>query len=813
MAWQLPRRLLSLLPLLGLALSLSAATTRNDDSCDIAVLPAATLLLPYFEVDVDDPQGETTLVTITNVTHLDAIARVTLWTDRGYPLFTFNVALTGYDVYALNLYDILGNGQIAANTRPLGPRGQYSDPNPDVEFCSGTSGTLTDATRARLRAALTTGTIEGECNGAGGVHENAIGYATIDVVGNCSTNTPRDRAYWNTDLRYDNILLGDYQQVSSAGNLAQGGPLVHIRAIPEGGTPRSRRPSDEFGFTRTFYSRFQTAESPTLDARQPLPSQFAAQWTEGTSLKIWREGRAGANATCADFAADMNLAVADIVTFDDQENAIGLAGDRLELTAATKTDVDGGVFPQLMNGAGNGWIYLNLDRSQRDEYASQAWVVASTRVEGRYSADVDAIPLANGCTAPAEPEAPIAPNHDDEGSCDIALLPAATLLLPYFEVNLDDPLGQTTVFTITNASAEDRIARVTLWTDYAFPVLTFNIYLTGYDVQSINLFDVLQRGLIAPDQGTGTMVTRRGPLSERNFAVDLGACGRLPGLIDHASVVRMQNAFTEGIVPDFGVPDACYNVGYEHDNAIGYATIDVVKNCDTNNPTTAEYWTDDIAYDNVLIGDYHQLDPSNDSAQGSTLVHIRAVRDAGFPRTFYSRFQPPATPRLDARQPLPSVIATRWIEGGNADYRTYLKIWREGTTGRDTQCHEWDQNTASFAEAVRFDENENAVADLPERAPSPIPEFPILPATSLISVNDGWIFPLLGNGSVGGWMYLNMDDHLADGVARQAWIVTTMRAEGRFSVDMDAAAMGNGCSGVTPYTETTIGTEPLGPRP
>ncbi|HEY0372491.1 MAG TPA: hypothetical protein VGD79_10850, partial [Thermoanaerobaculia bacterium] len=655
MARQSHRWLLSLILPLALASTLSAATTRNDDSCDIAVLPAATLLLPYFEVDLDDPAGETTLVTMTNVTHLEAVARLTLWTDRGYPLFTFNVVLTGYDVYSLNLYDVLGRGEIAENEHP-GPneRGDFSDPNPDLPACDGTSGQLTNAVRERLRSALTTGSVEGECNGVGGVHEHAIGYATIDVVGNCSTNTPRDRAYWTTDLRYDNILLGDYQQVSSGANLAQGGPLVHVRAIPEGGTPRSRRPSEEFGFPRTFYSRFQTADSPTLDARQPLPSQFAAQWTEGTSLKIWREGRAGIQATCADFASDANLAVTDIVTFDDQENAIGLGGERVELTAATKNGVDSSVFPQLVNGAESGWIYLNLDRSQRDDYGSQAWVLVSTRVEGRYSADVDAVPLANGCAAPAGPEEQIASRNEDD-SCDIALLPSATLLLPYFEVDLDDPQGETTIFTITNVSAQDRIARVTLWTDYAFPVLTFNIYLTGYDVQSINLFDVIERGIIAPDEGTGTEITERGPLSNRNFALDLTACGRLVGNLDNVYIQRMQLAFTEGIVSPLGELAGCNNVGNEHDNAVGYATIDVVRNCEENDPTTAAYWNEDIAWDNVLIGDYHQVDPRNDSAKGSTLVHIRAVPeggtaaerlanprkyDAGFPRTFYSRLQP-----------------------------------------------------------------------------------------------------------------------------------------------------------------------------
>src|SRR5437773_4778944 len=44
------------------------ATTNNADSCDVAVMPAATLLLPYFDVDTAAAQGAgtTTLFTITN---------------------------------------------------------------------------------------------------------------------------------------------------------------------------------------------------------------------------------------------------------------------------------------------------------------------------------------------------------------------------------------------------------------------------------------------------------------------------------------------------------------------------------------------------------------------------------------------------------------------------------------------------------------------------------------------------------------------------------------------------------------------------
>jgi hypothetical protein len=72
---------------------------------------------------------------------------------------------------------------------------------------------------------------------------------------------------------------------------------------------------------------------------------------------------------------------------------------------------------------------------------------------------------------------------ENNDSCDIGLAPAATLLLPYFDV--DFSITRTnTLFTITNTGERAQVARVTLWTDYAYPVLTFDVYLTGYDIPS-----------------------------------------------------------------------------------------------------------------------------------------------------------------------------------------------------------------------------------------------------------------------------------------------------------------------------------------
>src|SRR5439155_26255652 len=97
-------------------------------------------------------------------------------------------------------------------------------------------------------------------------------------------------------------------------------------------------------------------------------------------------------------------------------------------------------------------------------------------------------------------------------SCDIGVAPAATLLLPYFEVDFVSAAAtaRTTLFTITNTSRMPAIAHVVLWTDWSFAALDFNIFLTGYDVQSINLYDIFNPGMIAPITQTtgGTTITQ-----------------------------------------------------------------------------------------------------------------------------------------------------------------------------------------------------------------------------------------------------------------------------------------------------------------
>src|SRR6202790_5474462 len=68
--------------------------------------------------------------------------------------------------------------------------------------------------------------------------------------------------------------------------------------------------------------------------------------------------------------------------------------------------------------------------------------------------------------------------------CTIHGVPAAPLLLPYFEVDLSNPNGLTPLFSINNASATAVLAHVVIRSDLSVEVLDFNVYLTGYDVQT-----------------------------------------------------------------------------------------------------------------------------------------------------------------------------------------------------------------------------------------------------------------------------------------------------------------------------------------
>jgi hypothetical protein len=451
---------------------------------------------------------------------------------------------------------------------------------------------------------------------------------------------------------------------------------------------------------------------------------------------------------------------------------------------------------------------------------------------------------------------PTTTSNDD--SCDIAVQPAATLLLPYFEVDFKSPQSTavTTLFTVTNVSNQPQIAHVTLWTDWGYPALTFSIFLTGYDVQGINLYDVFARAIIAPGSTpgqSGTSITTTVPAnptsgsqpasntSNPRFLSNVTAvCTNLPGVFVPSLLTDLQQIFTTGIPVDnaLGCPPpppgtgAADRLGGVHSNAIGYATIDVVATCSVNTPTQSAYYSGVLLYDNVLTGDYQQIVPRSDKsyAQGGPLVHIRAIPEGGaagtavatnLPYTFYDRYTGglPSNRTIDRRQPLPSVFAPRFINGGTNSFNTSLKIWREGLLGGDAVCRDYVRNSAvPIVEAVRFDEHENSTVFIPPPILAPPQPFPT-PLTMSVSTANTTFFPSFSaSGDVGGWLYLNLNNGGSTaysvnlvplGIPRdfrtntsttvglrqsQNWVITSMFAEPSYATEATALALGNGCS-------------------
>jgi hypothetical protein len=473
-------------------------TTNNDDSCDIGVTPAATLLLPYFEVETAT-RATDTFFTIVNTGYLPQIAHVVVWTDWSYPVLDFNVFLTGFDVQPISMYDIIVNGIIAPNPGSttnggtsssgtatsggvvLSPIGAFSaantaNPNLNIATCGTLLGKIPEFIRANVQSLLVTGAATGVCTLAGSpanqhpTATSAVGYVTVDVAAVCSQNMPDAPAYVRSEILFDNVLTGDYEILnkSAGSNFAGGNPLVHIRAIPEGGPANTPLTGQQTNLPYTFYQRYEDASFQgglvNYDRRQPLPATFAARWIQGganafnTSYRIWREGVTGPFTTCngAGNSADLNsaLPVTAIVRFDEHENPAIASSVPISTPLPTSpgatfpetstTSTAGSNYPQFASGspAGDvgGWMYLNLNSGEvctlcvanttlhptwpnAGARASQNWVIVAMNggtggaaTSGLFGVDFDAAWLGNGCNPPiAAPIAQVNPGIGPAG--------------------------------------------------------------------------------------------------------------------------------------------------------------------------------------------------------------------------------------------------------------------------------------------------------------------------------------------------------------------------------------------------------------
>jgi hypothetical protein len=398
--------------------------------------------------------------------------------------------------------------------------------------------------------------------------------------------------------------------------------------------------------------------------------------------------------------------------------------------------------------------------------------------------------------------------------CDNDVVPAATLLLPYFEVDLGSTNGVTTLFSVNNASATAILAHVVVWSDLSVPVLDFNIYLTGYDVQTMNMRDILAGALprtASDGQDPTDTISPHGLFSQDiNFASCSGLlpAPQLPAFfVDH-----LRLSLTGQSSPFLGNRCAGRNLG---DNiARGYVTVDTVNNCTLRFPGDPGYFgpggTGDATNQNVMWGDFFYVNPGQNFAQGESLVHIEASAtnpetSVAGEYTFYGRYV--NWQATDNREPLATNFGARYANGGAFTGGTDLVVWRDSKVNQQPF-------TCPAVFGVRppwyplgqegiviFDEEETP--EVPQTFPvSPQPptnSVTPFPAEAQRTAVGGADFPVPFDF---GWLYLNLNTTVAaaganppeDPAAAQAWVVTVMDADGRFSVGFDALRLDSACN-------------------
>ena len=387
----------------------------------------------------------------------------------------------------------------------------------------------------------------------------------------------------------------------------------------------------------------------------------------------------------------------------------------------------------------------------------------------------------------------------------IDVVPAATLLLPYFEVDIANPLGVTTLFSVNNASAAPQLAHITLWTDMSRPTLDFTIYLTGYDVQTFNLGPLFRTGelplLQGPkngallingiDEHAGAFSIRLASDLPDPDAIEAGegaACTfPLPANLPLNFLNYIQRVHTGlSIPPGFENAGECVGtiggglgssgIGMQDNIARGYVTIDVVTNCSQFVITQDQYF--DVALKttpdaNVIWGDFFWVNPLENFAQGDALVHIETYEDPveGPVYTFYGRYTP-GTPYngVDNREPLATTWGVRYFAGGLFSGGTDIVCWRDNGVEPSlvfaavqlrNPASSGDGMPLSQNQVVIFDEEENPVT-IPGSPFSPPPTqsgLTVCPWEATRTRVDGIRLPTPFDF---GWLYLNLNTNVTE---------------------------------------------------
>lgn len=294
-------------------------------------------------------------------------------------------------------------------------------------------------------------------------------------------------------------------------------------------------------------------------------------------------------------------------------------------------------------------------------------------------------------------------------TCTVDQRPAATLLIPYFQAAfasdgtiLTGAGALDTLVTIGNASSAPMLAHVGVWNEKSELVLDFNVALTGFDIQSWSMANLL-RGFIpvtpvnqnhVPEVKDTNQVLTTGDVCQRNpnsiVYPSPGGYLRVKPAQANTPQPNLDNFFATvsyaagpfGNAQLFQIIDsldvtrdtAIQCLGGIVDNVItnpihGYVTVDMVNYCTLGNPNDAAYWTTDAAgFENNLWGDYIFTTGSGLGTMGFPAVAIEATSNVDllfWGSTAFTLTDPTAAPTNPASTTGP---------GKRTFYRRYVTV-------------------------------------------------------------------------------------------------------------------------------------------
>lgn len=363
--------------------------------------------------------------------------------------------------------------------------------------------------------------------------------------------------------------------------------------------------------------------------------------------------------------------------------------------------------------------------------------------------------------------------------CAIDPVPGATLLYPVFELDLDSPATHDTVLSVQNVGDSAVIAHVTLWTDWAVPILDFDVYLARFDVQTIDMKDVILDGVLPV---TGSAVSPHGPLAGPRVAFpgcnNTTTPGAAPVHQNPALTTTIRAHLQASLTGAFSqVLGGCGGSNRGNRLARGYVTVDANGACSILFPSSPGYFSGGgpATRRNVLVGDLTILRPVDVHTVSFPAVALEAAavgQSVPGGRTFYGRYV--SGSGADAREPLPTVFEARSINGGAFTGGTDFYVWRE-TPGAQAAVPCGNSPAPLATQPVSyFDEIEN-VTDVNQ-------SFPI--ALDVQATNGVSPYPF-------GHALLDLQQA---GAPAQAWVGWFVEATGRFAGSVPAASFAVSCT-------------------